>query len=86
LLAAFEDDKTTRSNSAKHPRPSRNVSSGGIIDGERRGIDLDLDEAMRTHRPLEIINDILLDGMKTVGDLFGAGRCSCPSCSSRPRR
>ncbi len=33
---------------------------------------------MQTYPPLDIINDILLSGMKTVGDLFGAGKMQLP--------
>jgi 5-methyltetrahydrofolate--homocysteine methyltransferase len=49
-----------------------------IIDGDRNGIEADLDEAMQKHPPLEIINDILLGGMKVVGDLFGSGEMQLP--------
>ncbi|MFN9706929.1 MAG: methionine synthase [Planctomycetota bacterium] len=49
-----------------------------IIDGNKNGIGKHLDEAMRTHAPLAIINDILLDGMKVVGDLFGSGEMQLP--------
>ena len=49
-----------------------------IIDGERNGLEADLDEAMETRPPLEIINDTLLAGMKTVGDLFGSGEMQLP--------
>ncbi|MBX3393849.1 MAG: methionine synthase [Phycisphaerae bacterium] len=49
-----------------------------IIDGERIGIDKDLDAAMKQYKPLEIINNILLDGMKVVGDLFGTGKMQLP--------
>src|SRR5215207_1608745 len=49
-----------------------------IVDGERNGLEADLDEAMRTRPPLEIINDTLLAGMKTVGDLFGSGEMQLP--------
>ena len=49
-----------------------------IIDGNKIGIDKHLDEAMQKHRPLEIINEILLDGMKVVGDLFGSGEMQLP--------
>ncbi|MFL6129335.1 MAG: methionine synthase [Mycobacteriales bacterium] len=49
-----------------------------IVDGERTGLEADLDEAMRTRPPLEIINDTLLAGMKTVGDLFGSGEMQLP--------
>ncbi len=49
-----------------------------IIDGERIGIDKDLAEAMQSYKPLEIINTFLLDGMKVVGELFGAGKMQLP--------
>jgi 5-methyltetrahydrofolate--homocysteine methyltransferase len=49
-----------------------------IIDGERTGLEADLDEAMTNRPPLEIINDVLLGGMKTVGELFGAGEMQLP--------
>ena len=49
-----------------------------IVDGERNGLDGDLDEALRTRPALEIINDTLLGGMKTVGELFGSGQMQLP--------
>ncbi len=49
-----------------------------IIDGERNGLEADLDEALTTRAALAIINDTLLAGMKTVGDLFGAGEMQLP--------
>ena len=49
-----------------------------IIDGERKGLESDLDEALVERSALEIVNDTLLDGMKTVGDLFGRGEMQLP--------
>jgi len=49
-----------------------------IIDGERNGLEADLDEALRTRSALAIINDTLLEGMKVVGDLFGSGQMQLP--------
>ncbi|MGQ0479551.1 MAG: methionine synthase [Pseudonocardia sp.] len=49
-----------------------------IVDGERPGLDADLDEALESRPALEIINDTLLAGMKTVGDLFGSGQMQLP--------
>jgi len=49
-----------------------------IVDGERKGLEGDLDEAMQTRPPLEIINDTLLAGMKIVGDLFASGEMQLP--------
>jgi len=50
-----------------------------IIDGDRNGIEDDLEEAMAAgHTPLVIINDFLLAGMKTVGELFASGEMQLP--------
>jgi 5-methyltetrahydrofolate--homocysteine methyltransferase len=49
-----------------------------IVDGDRKGLTNDLDEAMRAMAPLDIINTVLLDGMKVVGELFGAGKMQLP--------
>jgi 5-methyltetrahydrofolate--homocysteine methyltransferase len=49
-----------------------------IIDGERVGLEADLDTALAERPALEIINEVLLDGMKTVGDLFGSGQMQLP--------
>ena len=52
--------------------------SARIVDGERKGLEDDLDEAMKEIPPLEIINTHLLGGMKTVGELFGSGQMQLP--------
>ncbi|MCA9278809.1 MAG: methionine synthase [Phycisphaeraceae bacterium] len=49
-----------------------------IIDGEKEGLIDTLDEALQQYSALDIINDHLLDGMKTVGELFGAGKMQLP--------
>ncbi|WP_035851245.1 methionine synthase [Kitasatospora azatica] len=49
-----------------------------IIDGERKGLEADLDEALTVRPALEIVNETLLDGMKTVGELFGSGQMQLP--------
>ena len=50
-----------------------------IIDGEKVGLEDDLKEAMSQGTPpLEIINSHLLEGMKTVGELFGKGEMQLP--------
>ncbi|MFQ5382819.1 MAG: dihydropteroate synthase, partial [Dehalococcoidia bacterium] len=49
-----------------------------ILEGDRRGIEDDLAEALLDHDPVAIINDHLLEGMKVVGDLFGAGDMQLP--------
>ena len=50
-----------------------------IIDGEKVGLSDDLDTAMvEGIKPLTIINDYLLEGMKVVGELFGKGEMQLP--------
>jgi len=50
-----------------------------IIDGDKNGLEADLTEALETGRPaLDIINEDLLSGMKTVGELFGSGEMQLP--------
>jgi len=50
-----------------------------IIDGESKGLPADLDEALGTGQTaLDIINDHLLAGMRTVGELFGRGEMQLP--------
>ena len=49
-----------------------------IVDGDRKGLTDELDEALKTLPPLTIVNDVLLDGMKVVGELFGAGKLQLP--------
>ncbi|MFB6807793.1 methionine synthase [Streptomyces sp. NPDC056387] len=49
-----------------------------IIDGEKNGLEADLDEALQTRAALDIVNDTLLEGMKVVGELFGSGQMQLP--------
>ncbi|HVN22251.1 MAG TPA: homocysteine S-methyltransferase family protein, partial [Dongiaceae bacterium] len=58
-----------------------------IINGEKsvgegehkKSLEALLEDALATYSPLELINTVLLDGMKTVGDLFGARKMQLPS-------
>ncbi|MGW4766323.1 methionine synthase [Streptomyces pseudogriseolus] len=49
-----------------------------IIDGEKNGLEADLDEALTQRPALDIVNETLLDGMKVVGELFGSGQMQLP--------
>ena len=49
-----------------------------IVEGEREGLEADLDLAMESRPALEIINTVLLAGMGIVGDLFGRGEIQLP--------
>jgi 5-methyltetrahydrofolate--homocysteine methyltransferase len=49
-----------------------------IIDGDKVGLQDDLEQALKSYPALDIINTILLDGMKVVGELFGSGQMQLP--------
>jgi 5-methyltetrahydrofolate--homocysteine methyltransferase len=50
-----------------------------IIDGESKGLEQDLDMARNDGvKPLDIINEHLLEGMKVVGERFGKGEMQLP--------
>ena len=49
-----------------------------IIDGEKIGLEDELKSALENYSALDIVNDILLEGMKVVGDLFGSGQMQLP--------
>ncbi|WP_327654943.1 methionine synthase [Streptomyces sp. NBC_00483] len=49
-----------------------------IIDGEKNGLEADLEDALQTRPALDIVNDTLLEGMKVVGELFGSGQMQLP--------
>ncbi|HVP44187.1 MAG TPA: methionine synthase [Terriglobales bacterium] len=58
-----------------------------IIHGEkamgegagRRELPVVLEDALKSYTPLDLINNVLLDGMRTVGELFGARKMQLPS-------
>ncbi|MFE7544804.1 methionine synthase [Streptomyces platensis] len=49
-----------------------------IIDGEKNGLETDLEEALGERPALDIVNETLLAGMKVVGELFGSGQMQLP--------
>ncbi|MBW0273426.1 methionine synthase [Nocardia sp. MH4] len=82
LMALFEGVSTASSKASRAEElaalPLFDRLERRIVDGERNGLDVDLDEAMQTVPPLQIINETLLSGMKTVGELFGSGQMQLP--------
>ncbi|MBV9436663.1 MAG: homocysteine S-methyltransferase family protein, partial [Acidobacteria bacterium] len=58
-----------------------------IINGEKsigsgegkQSLEQVLETALTSYSPLDLINTVLLDGMKTVGELFGARKMQLPS-------
>jgi 5-methyltetrahydrofolate--homocysteine methyltransferase len=79
LIALFEN--VSSSSVEKEDRSGWTVEERlkqRIIDGDREGLEVDLELALESHGPLEIVNDTLLEGMKVVGELFGSGQMQLP--------
>ncbi|MCE2710285.1 MAG: methionine synthase [Ilumatobacteraceae bacterium] len=80
LLTAFEGVKSTKQEKPDRSGwPVRQRLRQRIIDGDREGLTAELDEALGEGlKALEIVNDVLLDGMREVGELFGSGQMQLP--------
>ena len=78
LLAKFADRKAADAVKKVRAETVEGRLKDRIVDGDRKGLGDELDEALKTNKPLDIINNVLLDGMKVVGELFGAGKMQLP--------
>ncbi|WP_165986163.1 methionine synthase [Streptomyces sp. YIM 98790] len=82
LLELFEgvDTKAMRAGKAEElaALPLDERLQRRIVDGERNGLEADLDAALAERSALQIVNEVLLEGMKTVGELFGSGQMQLP--------
>jgi 5-methyltetrahydrofolate--homocysteine methyltransferase len=78
LLEIFADRKLADATKKVRAETVEGRLKDRIVDGDRKGLGAELDEAMKTMAPLDIINTVLLDGMKVVGELFGAGKMQLP--------
>jgi 5-methyltetrahydrofolate--homocysteine methyltransferase len=78
LLEIFADRKAADTTKKKRAETVEGRLKDRIVDGDRKGLTEELDDALKIHKPLDIINNILLDGMKVVGELFGAGKMQLP--------
>ena len=78
FMALFADRKADAGVAKVRPETVEEQLALRIVDGDKQGLEADLDTALKTYAPLAIINDILLNGMKTVGELFGAGKMQLP--------
>ena len=78
LIELFENRAAEKSEKKSRPEDLAERLALRIVDGDRQGLEADLDLALERWKPLDIINEILLGGMKTVGELFGAGKMQLP--------
>jgi 5-methyltetrahydrofolate--homocysteine methyltransferase len=78
FIALFENRVAAKTAKKERPAAVEERLKQRIVDGDRLGLEDDLALAMKSHPPLDIINVFLLDGMKVVGELFGAGKMQLP--------
>ena len=80
LLALFDGVKVNSGAADEHlDWPVDRRLSQRIIDGNRNGLVTDLTEALDSGLgALAIVNDILLEGMKVVGERFASGEMQLP--------
>lgn len=81
LMAYYEGEagkKSAKEEEIDESLPVEKRLEQRIVDGRKQGLQEDLDEALESFSPLDIINKFLLAGMKTVGELFGAGEMQLP--------
>ncbi|WP_269610322.1 methionine synthase [Prochlorococcus marinus] len=81
LTSYFDDSKTLLNKSTNNDDiklPIEEKLKNHIIDGEKTNLHSNLDIALNKYKPLVIINEFLLDGMKVVGELFGSGQMQLP--------
>jgi 5-methyltetrahydrofolate--homocysteine methyltransferase len=79
FMALFENvEATTIEKEDRSGWPVGERLKHRIIDGDRDGLEVDLDEQLASLSALEVVNDVLLDGMKVVGELFGSGQMQLP--------
>jgi len=74
----FENVKAKSAKKASKGETVEERLKNHIIDGEKIGLEAELTTALEKYPALDIINNILLEGMKVVGDLFGSGQMQLP--------
>jgi len=78
LLALFPEGSESSKKEREAPKTVEERLKRRIVDGDRVGLEGDLDEALTKYAALEVVNDLLLPGMQVVGELFGAGQMQLP--------
>jgi 5-methyltetrahydrofolate--homocysteine methyltransferase len=78
ILAFYAEKSAQKKEVVAMPAAVEERLKRRIVDGEKLGLEADLNEALPKYSALDIINNILLEGMKTVGELFGSGQMQLP--------
>ena len=78
FIALFEGREAAADRVRERPAAVEDRLELRIVDGDRQGLEEDLDLALESIAPLDIVNVHLLAGMKTVGELFGSGQMQLP--------
>ena len=78
FIDLFKDATTTTTEESTSDKTIEERLRWHIIDGEKDCLTDTIEEALTKYKPLAIINDHLLEGMKTVGELFGSGQMQLP--------
>jgi len=80
FIDLFSDDEATAGDQRQRlaDLPLEERLQRHIIDGEMGELETTINAALDQYKPLEIINDHLLAGMKVVGELFGSGQMQLP--------
>jgi 5-methyltetrahydrofolate--homocysteine methyltransferase len=78
FIGLFPDGTEVVAAKVEENLPIEEVLKRHIIDGEKRDLTVHLEDALKKYSPLQVINEILLEGMKVVGELFGSGQMQLP--------
>lgn len=78
LMAQYTGGKASIRTEKTTALTVEDVLKAHIIDGDKTDLMKNLDVALRKYAPLQVINEILLGGMKIVGELFGSGKMQLP--------
>ena len=78
FIGLFTDETQAADSVEQRTLTIEEALAAHIVDGEKQGLTDRIDIALEKYSALEIINDHLLAGMKTVGELFGSGQMQLP--------
>jgi 5-methyltetrahydrofolate--homocysteine methyltransferase len=78
IISHYADKKAETKSTGSLGETTEDRLKQAVIQGRRETLIADLDAARERYSPIDIINRVLLDGMKVVGELFGSGRMQLP--------